>query len=181
MGQACDASQYTRSRRHVKKWGDHIRADATSRSGAVPALCVASLRACRHCRPLALPALMWHPPWESHAGTKRCGSHADAKARHRGTWCNDRAGHQRCTIRAWWYERHRGPWFVITMRALDRAARPAHDRGGAPHRDHAPSGCSAPAGLRVCQHRHPALLPPSCAPIPSRLRHRLESISMCVL
>ncbi len=172
MGQACDASQYTRSRRHVKKWRDHIRADATSRSGAVPALCVASLRACRHCRPLALPALMWHPPWESHAGTK---------ARHRGTWCNDRAGHQRCTIRAWWYERHRGPWFVITMRALDRAARPAHDRGGAPHRDHAPSGCSAPAGLRVCQHRHPALLPPSCAPIPSRLRHRLESISMCVL
>ena len=122
---------------------------------------------------LVLPTLPLHQPWgKSHT-----------KARHRGTWCNDRAGNQRCTIRAWWYERYRRPWFVITMRALDRATRPAHDRGA--HRTAITRHPAVPHPQAFAYANTDTLLSSpfvsSCAPIPSRLRHRLESISMCVL
>ena len=97
-----------------------------------------------------LPLL--HQPWgRGHTTTRR-----------RGTWCNDRAGHRRCTIPAWWDERRTDPWFVITMRVLNRAARPAHDRGGAAHCDHAPPAVPRPQAFSYANTGTLLSTPRSC-------------------
>ena len=124
--------------------------------------------ACRRCRPPALPALTLYQP-RGCGGTRR---HEDTKRWGGGTWCNGRAGHRRCTVRAWWYERRTDPWFVITTRALDRAARPMHDRGV--HR-------TATTHLRLFRTSMPSCMPthPTCSPPPSCLRATPRANASC--